>query len=40
MPQEQNKGQAGMGGRGKNQTRGRQDVGTREIRELSGGGLP
>jgi hypothetical protein len=29
MPQQMNKGQAGMGGRGKNQLKGRQDKGTR-----------
>ena len=38
MPQERNKGQAGMGGRGKNQERGRDDVGTRRRKRNTGGG--
>jgi hypothetical protein len=38
MAQERNKGQAGMGGRGKNQERGRHDVGTRRRERKTGGG--
>ena len=38
MPQERNKGQAGMGGRGKNQERGRHDIGTRRRERNKGGG--
>jgi hypothetical protein len=38
MRQERTKGQAGMGGRGKNQERGKQDVGTRRTEQKSGGG--
>ena len=38
MAQQRNKGQAGMGGRGKNQERGRHDVGTRRRTRKSGGG--
>lgn len=38
MAQTRNKGQAGMGGRGKNQERGRHDVGTRRRVRKPGGG--
>ena len=39
MAQTRNKGQAGMGGRGKNQERGRDDIGTaRRERNLRGAG--
>jgi hypothetical protein len=38
MAQQRNKGQGGMGGRGKNQERGRHDVGTRRRARKSGGG--
>ena len=34
MTQQRNKGQAGMGGRGKNQIRHRQDTGTRRKRRM------
>lgn len=38
MAQTRNKGQAGMGGRGKNQERGRHDIGTRRRQRKTGGG--
>jgi hypothetical protein len=38
MPQQKNKGQAGMGGRGKNQKKGRQDQATRTKERKPGGG--
>ena len=38
MAEERNKGQGGMGGRGKNQERGRHDVGTRRRERKTGGG--
>jgi hypothetical protein len=37
--QQRNKGQAGMGGRGKNQVKGRQDQATRRRQRKTGGGV-
>jgi hypothetical protein len=39
MTHERNKGQAGMGGRGKNQEKGRQDHATRQRKRNVGGGV-